>query len=293
MRINGFEQIKGFYSWMFSHQELDIKPQHMSLYMFLVNQNNRNNWVEWFKVPFDLGMSGSCISSKKTYYNCLNDLQDWKLIEYEKGVNTWKAPRVKLEVLKDTATVPQSEPLPIPVATPQHILQLLQVVEPLPIPNIKLLTLNLKLITNNLKQVVTVLGGTFEIDSENENKEQSDLIEYLVKDFGFSEMKFINQKRLIMQFVTNLFFKNEAEHFKIQYESYKEFKLLSGQTSHSFKSLIGTVENQFNDACWNSENWTEKLKTEKLNQNGRNTKKSNGSSRSNQGFDNSNGYSDL
>lgn len=110
MRINGFEQIKGFYSWVFNNQDKNVKPHHVSLYIFMVNQNNRNNWIEWFKMPFDLSMAGACISSKKTYYNCLSDLMEWGLIEYTKGVNNWKAPLVRLEVLKDTSTVPQSEP---------------------------------------------------------------------------------------------------------------------------------------------------------------------------------------
>lgn len=119
MRINGFHQITAFYSIVFS-QEHDFKPQHISLYVFLLNQNNRNNWVEWFKVPLDLGMTGSCIGSKKTYYACLDDLQSWKLLKYTKGENMWKAPKVRLEVLKGTSTytstVPQSEPQPTPHA---------------------------------------------------------------------------------------------------------------------------------------------------------------------------------
>lgn len=118
MRINGFHQITAFYSIVFN-QEHDFKPQHISLYVFLINQNNRNNWVEWFKVPIDLGMAGSCIGSKKTYYACLDDLQNWGLLDYEKGENMWKAPKVRLVVLKVTSTytstVPQSEPLPIPL----------------------------------------------------------------------------------------------------------------------------------------------------------------------------------
>ena len=111
MRINGFTQIKAFYSWTFENQDKRVKPQHVSLYLFLLNQNNRNNWIEWFKCPFDLAMTGSCISSKKTYYKCLNELDEWGLIQYKKGSNNWKAPLIKLEVLKDTSTVPQSEPL--------------------------------------------------------------------------------------------------------------------------------------------------------------------------------------
>jgi len=143
MRINGFTQIKAFYSWIFDNQDKQVKPQHISLYLFLLNQNNRNNWIEWFKCPFDLAMTGSCISSKKTYYKCLNDLQRWKLIQYKKGANNWKAPLIKLEVLKDTSTVPQSEP------------QVLQADEPLltllPTHIYKLITSNHKLVTENIE----------------------------------------------------------------------------------------------------------------------------------------------
>ena len=139
MRINGFEQIKALYSIVFS-QEYDFTPQHISLYVFFINQNNRNNWVEWFKCPYDLAMAGACIGSKKTYYKCLNDLQEWKLLQYEKGSNNWKAPKIKLEVLKstssDTSSVPQSEPLPTPLP--------IQADAPLP-------THKYKPITNNLK----------------------------------------------------------------------------------------------------------------------------------------------
>lgn len=142
MRINGFTQIKSFYSWSFSHQELRIKPHHISLYLFLLNQNNRVNWVEWFKCPFDLAMIGSCISSKKTYYKCLNELQDWKLIKYKKGSNLWKAPLIKLEVLKDTSTVPLVEQVDTPLPE--------QLGTPLPTHIYKLLTSNKKLVTENL-----------------------------------------------------------------------------------------------------------------------------------------------
>lgn len=125
-RINGFDQIKAFYSIVFE-QKHEIRPQHISLYVFLINQNNRNNWVEWFKCPYDLAMAGACIGNKKTYYKCLSDLQDWGLIKYEKGINDYKAPKIKIEVLNststDTSTVPQSEPLlqplPTPLPTPQ------------------------------------------------------------------------------------------------------------------------------------------------------------------------------
>lgn len=104
-RINGFKQISAFYSWVFEHQE-KVRPHHISLYVFLWNQNNRANWVEYFKCPFDLAITGACIGNRNTYYKTLNELQQWGLIEYQKGINEYKAPIIKLVQLyeNDTAT---------------------------------------------------------------------------------------------------------------------------------------------------------------------------------------------
>jgi hypothetical protein len=164
-RINGFEQIKSFYSWVFNNQDKGITAQHISLYNFLINQNNRNNWVEWFKCPYDLGMAGSCIGNKKTYYKCLDDLTNWNLIEYQKGTNNWKAPLIKVEILictatgtdSGTATVPDSEPavVPLPIPLPTHIY--------------KHITNNIKLITDNweaVKEFISNLNNIEKVDYE-------------------------------------------------------------------------------------------------------------------------------
>jgi len=172
-RINGFNQIKAFYSLVFE-QKHNIKPQHISLYIFLVNQNNRNKWVEWFKCPFDLAMAGACIGNKKTYYNCLSDLQEWKLIRYEKGVNEWKAPRIRLEVLNctasETASVPQSEPLGIP----------------LPIP---LLTHIYKHITDNIYNNKQLKELRSVIDKQINKQEEGDGIKNTKEQFYKSELE--------------------------------------------------------------------------------------------------------
>lgn len=160
-RINGFEQIKAFYSWVFNNAKKRVTPQHISLYLFLINQNNRNGWVEWFKCPYDLGMAGACIGNKKTYYSCLSDLKEWELIQYEKGINEFKAPLIKIEVLKytsvDTASVPQSEPLPIPLPTSLPI--------PLPTHIYKLITDNLELITDNFTAVEKMIKSLAKEDN--------------------------------------------------------------------------------------------------------------------------------
>lgn len=264
-RINGFEQIKGFYSWTFENQDLGVKPQHVSIYLFLINQNNRNNWIEWFKLPFDLAMAGSCISSKKTYYACLADLQKWKLIQYKPGVNNWKAPLIKLEVLKDTSTVPQSEPQPIPLTTPQHIQELIQAAEPQPIPNIKLLTYNLKPITENIKQVLGFLGvdladENFEekkdVAPENFNEErETQIVEatgVMMKDFKFTSIANPNKQRQISDFIRKLFAEKRIEYFIEQYPAYWQYKKLSGSQTQGLDTFI--------NGGWDRENWVEKLK---------------------------------
>ena len=168
-RINIFEQLQSYYSFVFENQD-KVRQSHTALYAFLLNQNNRNNWSEWFKCPFDLAMAGACIGSKSTYYKCLNDLQDWKLIKWRKGENSFKAPQICILVLSksEPLTVPLSEPLheplheplTVPLSEPLHE----PLHEPLTVPlseqlsvlltgkKERLITDNYTLITNNIKK---------------------------------------------------------------------------------------------------------------------------------------------
>lgn len=231
MRINGFEQIKGFYSWVFDNQDKQIKPQHISLYIFMVNQNNRNNWVKWFKLPFDLAMTGSCISSKKTYYTCLTDLQKWKLISYEKGINNWKAPLIKLEVLKDTSTVPQSEPQQDLSSTTT-----VTATAPQPTPNIKPIT------SNNIEV-------------------RQDKQEEVLRFFGFSMIpQYINQQRMVMEFFKDRSKAGELDDFIIQFDAYRKYFSVeeNKRYRHSMNNFLGSAESEFSNGKWKSENWTEK-----------------------------------
>ena len=103
MRINGFLQLKEFYKIVLTNRH-PIKPQHISLYIFYLNQNNSCGWIEWFQCPFEFAMAGASLTNRRTYYKCLEDLQVWKLIEYQKGSNQWTAPLIKVVVLKRTCT---------------------------------------------------------------------------------------------------------------------------------------------------------------------------------------------
>lgn len=141
--MNGFEQIKSFYSWVFNNPD-KAKPTHISLYLFLLNQNNRSMWVEWFKCPYDLAMQGSCIGSKSTYYKCLKELQSFGLINYREGVNNFKSPLINLVCLYKNE--PQTEQVTVPLS--EHLSE--PHTEPLSVQ----LTGNIyKLITNNIKLI--------------------------------------------------------------------------------------------------------------------------------------------
>lgn len=167
-RINGFEQIKAFYSWVFNEPE-KARPTHISLYLFLLNQNNRANWVEWFKCPYDLAMHGARIGNKGTYYNCLNDLKEWEIIDYIKGQNNFKAPLIKLFVLYESE--PLTEQVTVPLSEPQSV----PLTVPLPVPltgkKYKLLTDNLKQITDNLENIIEFLNSDLIKEEEKETTE--------------------------------------------------------------------------------------------------------------------------
>ena len=159
-KINIFHQIKSFYSIVFNG-DFDLKPTHISLYMFLLNQNNRNNWVEWFKCPFDLAMQGASIGSKNTYYKCLSELQSFGFINYEKGINNYKAPKIKIINLftiskNDTLTEPLCEPLTIPLSE--------QVLVPLSDNIIRLITNNYKTLNNKEKEFSEFLENINKLD---------------------------------------------------------------------------------------------------------------------------------
>ena len=94
-RINMFTQVRKFYSRVFD-ENIDLRPTHVSLYFFLLNQNNRVNWTEWFKCPFDIAMTGALINSNKTYYKVLEDLKKFGFILYQKGKNNYKAPQISI-----------------------------------------------------------------------------------------------------------------------------------------------------------------------------------------------------
>lgn len=267
-RINGFQQIERFYSIVFSG-EFEFKTHHISLYMFLLNQNNRNGWAEWFKCPLDIGLQGSQIGSKKTYYAVLEELKKFGLIDYQKGVNEWKAPKVKLIELSsriEPQLIPQCEPQVEPQTTS------LPIPQPIPLPT-SLLHPDNKYITDNLQLLIisnkekllkekcilkmefeikekvnipinpfspeTVKNGiTFEnwnlLSDEEQKKYISEIKNMFINQFSYQEKVARNFKLSVPQVQTRI---QEFWQLQILDESYKWYEGWNTVTGHFSKWL--------------------------------------------------------
>jgi hypothetical protein len=171
--MNGFKQISAFYSWVFENQDKYIQPEHISLYMFFINNNNRANWIEWFECSYGLGMQGSCIRRKDSYYKYLKDLHDWGLLEYRKGANARKLPLIRLinlyENKKILSKLPCFEDFQIPQIDtstkksklPQNATSGVESIEESGVAQIKPKTYNLKLNNKISKKKTVVTAEAF------------------------------------------------------------------------------------------------------------------------------------
>ncbi|WP_256013164.1 DUF4373 domain-containing protein [Desertivirga xinjiangensis] len=102
----------------------------------------------------------------------------------------------------------------------------------------------------------------------------------ILKYFGFNEIANIDKLRIIMAFVYVQKNSGRLEYFENQFNSYKEYKDLSGEQKHNFFSYFGKQENQFSDGHWDDANWGEKLTQEKIKQAAQQEKNSGGPGRS-------------
>ena len=245
--------------------EHDFRTQHIALYCFLLQQNNRNHWTKWFKCPFDLAIQGAGIGSKETYYKALDFLQNVGLLEYEKGINMWKAPRVCLKVLEvenQTATLPQCEPQPEPQATllgepqPEQLTELL-------LGSLQVIDKDYKRIDNiliDLRRIIAALEN-IRVNDEGNEKPVSDklkVVNDLMAYFNFTEIGNPDKMLEAGRFVNLLTNQGRIDQFEKQFAAYQTYKSQSKEIPHGWRGFLGSIEKNFNDGGWNAENWVAK-----------------------------------
>ena len=123
-RINGFTQLHEFYKIIFNGT-LPIKPEHIAVYLFIFNQDNRANWAEYISISIDTMMIGTTITRIQTVYKILADLESWKLIEWQRGTNKFQAAKYKLLTLNKTARVNVPLPARVNATLPATLYELL------------------------------------------------------------------------------------------------------------------------------------------------------------------------
>lgn len=134
-RINYFEQEDNFAKWCMYNSQYRVKSQHRSLYYYLLHRNNKLLWTEWFYINYEDTLAATGIGSKHTYYKTLNELAEWGLILYQKGINDNVMAKISIVKLDEktmnlpvhfctstsTAAAPQLAPLLAPLLHPLYI----------------------------------------------------------------------------------------------------------------------------------------------------------------------------
>lgn len=89
----------------FCNGEPLAKPQHRSLYYFLLGYCRRRGNAPRFNLAYEAGMHGSGIGSWATYDAALKSLAEWGFIYYTPGANRYKVPVVELTFRNPTDDV--------------------------------------------------------------------------------------------------------------------------------------------------------------------------------------------
>lgn len=100
------------------------------------------------------------------------------------------------------------------------------------------------------------IGKDFDLVEADLKEEKLALIKDILVYFNMGEEKFyFKEQSEIGIFVNLLFFNQQQQHFKTQFENYKLYKHLSQTQKHQLFSFTGTNAESFANGKWNSSNW--------------------------------------
>jgi len=87
------------------HKDFNLNPTHISLYMALFREWNKNRFADQFSVSRSQLMKTAKIGSKSTYHRCISDLDEWRYICYHPSRNPHNGSEIQMANFH-TDTVP-------------------------------------------------------------------------------------------------------------------------------------------------------------------------------------------
>jgi len=132
---NGYSLSRDWFNFAVDNPDI-VSGNHTALYMWLIELNNRLNWVKKFGVTYRECMDGMSCKSRNTYMNCFKDLVTWGFIKVIKpGVNQYQCSIIAIlkneqaqvkQISKHrsatvASTVASTDTIPKTVKTSKHI----------------------------------------------------------------------------------------------------------------------------------------------------------------------------
>ena len=234
--MNGYNLSRNFWDFAFENPE-KIKPNHIAVYFFAIEQCNRLGWKRKFSLPSSMVMEATSIKSYNSYIKVLNDLIDYGFIELiEKSKNQFTANIIALSKFDEA----------IDKALDKAI--------------IKQDTKQSESIVESTIQSNDSINKPITINQETINNKQ-DACEIRDSDFFKKTSEFFSQTTEVLQMRMFGDFKRienngKLEQFEKQTIAYIEYKQKSKEVVHRWQNYLSE---------WETENWIDKLKKEKSN----------------------------
>ena len=89
--MDGYALSRQFFDWCYENPDL-VNPNHVGLYFFIIEHNNRLGWKEKFGLPMQMSMDAIGIKNYKTWSKTFKDLIEWGFIAvYQISKNQYSA----------------------------------------------------------------------------------------------------------------------------------------------------------------------------------------------------------
>lgn len=89
--MSSYELSRIFFDWSYENPE-KVNPNHIALYFFIIEHNNRLGWKPKFGLPMQMAMDAIGIKNYRTWAKTFNDLVEFGFIEvFQKSKNQYSA----------------------------------------------------------------------------------------------------------------------------------------------------------------------------------------------------------